>query len=90
MLQKVDIFYSLLFPLLSLCLEFEIWKLVFFFPAFLLLSLPFFHPPVTLGYLLRIRFHARLRASAVQIRSEAVGQRQQEGEGIGRRAKVQV
>lgn len=62
----------------------------FLFPSFLLLSLPFFHPPISLGYLLTIRFHARFRASTVQIRSEAVGQRQQEGEGIGRRANVQV
>lgn len=54
-------------------------KANFLLPSSLLLSLPFFHPPASLGHLLRVRFSARLRASAVQRlpdEEEAAGQRQ--------------
>lgn len=62
----------------------------FLFTFSLLLSLLSFLHPQLWGYLLRIRFHAGPRASVVRIRSEMDGQVQWEGEGTGRRAKVQV
>lgn len=54
-------------------------KTNFLLPSSLLLSLPFLHPPASLGHLLRVRFSAMLRASAVQRlpdEEEAAGQRQ--------------
>lgn len=91
-LQKVDIFYSLFFFKFTLLLPEALdLKTNVLLLSSLLLSFPFFHPPASLGYLLRVRFSARLRASVVQRlpdEEETAGQRQWEGEGPVRKAVV--
>lgn len=76
------------FPLYYPCATGLDLEINFLSPASLLLPFPLFHPPVTLGYRLRVRLHASLRASAVQIRLEAIGQKPWEGEGPGRGGKA--